>query len=53
MTRVVLALSFNESIHLLNQLFIHTGYTSKPTAGNQVKIIWIKMYDLELIFYFI
>jgi hypothetical protein len=39
MTRVVLAISFDETIYLLNRLFVHTGYTPKRTAGNQVKII--------------
>ncbi len=41
MTRVVLAISFDETIYLLNRLFVHTGYTPKRTAGNQVKIISI------------
>ena len=36
MTRVVLAISFDETIYLLNRLFVHTGYTPKRTAGNQV-----------------
>ena len=37
MTRVVLAISFDETIYLLNRLFVHTGYTPKRTAGNQVE----------------
>jgi hypothetical protein len=37
MTRVVLAISFDETIYLLNRLFVHTGYTPKRTAGNQVR----------------
>ena len=39
MTRVVLAISFDETIYLLNRLFVHTGYTPKRTAGNQVRLI--------------
>lgn len=38
MTRVVLAMPFDDTIYLLNKLFVHTGYTPKRTAGNQVKI---------------
>jgi hypothetical protein len=37
MTRVVLAISFDETINLLNRLFVHTGYTPRRTAGNQVE----------------
>lgn len=44
MTRIVLAISFDETIYLLNRLFVHTGYTAKPTAGNQVKITLIKIF---------
>ena len=39
MTRVVLAISFDETLYLLNRLFVHTGYTAKRTAGNQVRLI--------------
>ncbi len=48
MTRVVLAISFDETIYLLNRLFVHTGYTPKRTAGNQVMIILINMRDFEI-----
>ncbi|CAF3904471.1 unnamed protein product [Rotaria magnacalcarata] len=35
MTRVVLAISFDDAIYLLNRLFVHTGYTPKRTTGRQ------------------
>jgi hypothetical protein len=47
MTRVVLAISFDETLYLLNRLFVHTGYTPKRTAGNQVRFILQKTIDLK------
>ncbi|CAF3467906.1 unnamed protein product, partial [Rotaria socialis] len=35
MTRVILTISFDEAIDLLNRLFLHTGYTPKCTTGRQ------------------
>ena len=37
MTRLVLAIPFEETIYLLNRLFVHTGSTPKRTADNQVR----------------
>jgi len=50
MTRVVLATSFDETIHILNRLFIHTGYTPKRTAGNQITVVTQDKRHTELIF---
>ncbi|CAF4844551.1 unnamed protein product, partial [Rotaria socialis] len=35
MTRVILTISFDETIDLLNRLFLHTSYTPKCTTGRQ------------------
>ncbi|CAF3489055.1 unnamed protein product [Rotaria sp. Silwood1] len=50
MTRVVLAISFDETIYLLNRLFVHTGYTPKRTAGNQITVVTQDKRHTELIF---
>ena len=49
MTRVVLAISFDETLYLLNRLFLHTGYTAKRTAGNQVKSFDRKLFIFKIL----
>ncbi|CAF1500922.1 unnamed protein product [Adineta ricciae] len=50
MTRVVLAMPFDDTIYLLNKLFVHTGYTPKRTAGNQITVVTQDKRHTELIF---
>lgn len=50
MTRVVLAISFDETIYLIDRLFAHTGYVAKRTAGNQVIIQYILTSTVTLVF---